>query len=172
MAGNIILYVRDLVGLVGSCKGLGVNLPSILEPYLASPVLQIIASVTNTDFHYFIETSPALLQKFERVIPDRVGAEASLPVLFEQVANIEKESSLRFSYPAVWALATSAERFGTYGEMPGKALDLLFEITPYAISKGIQILREKEVMIFVSEKTGVKPFFTSTPILRSGRSRM
>jgi ATP-dependent Clp protease ATP-binding subunit ClpC len=155
MAGNIILYVRDLVGFVGSCKGLGVNLPSILEPYLASPVLQIIASVTNTDFHYFIETSPALLQKFERVIPDRVGAEASLPVLFEQVANIEKESSLRFSYPAVWALATSAERFGTYGEMPGKALDLLFEITPYAISKGIQILREKEVMIFVSEKTGV-----------------
>lgn len=155
MAGNVILYIRDFAGFVSNAKTMGINIPSLFDPYLSSPVFQIIASVSNPDFHFFIETNPALLQKFERVIPDKVGVAASLPVIFEQVMNIEQQSNFRYSYPAVLALATAAERFATYGELPGKALDFLFEITPWAMEKNISILKENDVSIFVSEKMGV-----------------
>jgi ATP-dependent Clp protease ATP-binding subunit ClpC len=154
-AGNVILYVRDLPGLVSSAKSLGVGLPSLISPYLSSVNLQVIASAANADFHFFIETNPALLEKFERIIPDAVGAKASVSVLLEQVPDIEKQYGFFFSFPSVLALANAADRFVTYGEMPDKALDMLVEIAPWAAARKILILKENDVNIFVSEKTGI-----------------
>jgi ATP-dependent Clp protease ATP-binding subunit ClpC len=154
-AGNVILYIRDLSGLVSSVKTLGINLPSLISPYLSSGSLPVIASATNADFHFFIETVPALLEKFERIIPDSAGAEASIGVLLEQVPSIEKQYGFFFSFPSILALVNSADRFITYGEMPGKAIDMLIEIAPWATERKISILKESDVSTFVSEKTGI-----------------
>lgn len=154
-AGNIILYINDLAGFLVSAKNIGTNLASLLSPYLASRNLQVIASATNADFHFFIEQSPALLERFERIIPDPAGVEASVGALLEQVPQIEKQYGLIFSYPAVLALANAADRFITYGEMPGKALDMLIEIAPWAAERAVAILKENDVSTFVSEKTGI-----------------
>lgn len=155
LAGNIILYVRDLSGFVSCLKNLGINLPSLLSPFLASSDLQIIASATNSDFHFFIETNSTLLERFERIIPDQVGVPVAMSIVLEQVPNIENQYGIIFSYPAILALVNSAERFITYGEMPGKALDMLIEIAPWAVEKKIVILKENDISIFVSEKTGI-----------------
>ena len=155
LAGNVILYVRDLAGFLSSTKNMGINLPSLLSPYLSSRNLQMIASATNADFHFFIEQSPTLLERFERIIPDSAGAEASIGVLLEQVLSIERQYGFFFSYPSILALANAADRFVTYGEMPGKALDMLIEIAPWAVERKIYILKENDVSIFVSEKTGI-----------------
>jgi len=154
-AGNIILYISDLSGLMSNVKSLGISLPSLLSPYLSSANLQIIASATNTDFHFFIEQSPTLLEKFERIIPSPVGAEASIGALLEQVPSLEKQYGLFFSYPGILSLVNAADRYVTYGEMPGKALDMLTEIAPWATERKIPILRENDVSAFVSEKTGI-----------------
>jgi ATP-dependent Clp protease ATP-binding subunit ClpC len=154
-AGNVILYIRDLSGLISSVKALGVNLPSLITPYLSSKNLPVITSATNTDFHYFIETVPALLEKFERIIPEPAGAEASVSVLLEQVPSIERQYGFFFSFPSILTLVKSADRFITYGEMPGKALDMLIEIAPWAAGKKIVILKEGDVSAFISEKTGI-----------------
>jgi ATP-dependent Clp protease ATP-binding subunit ClpC len=154
-AGNIILYVSDLSGFLGSAKNLGVNLPSLLSPYLASRSLQVITSATNADFHFFIETSPALLERFERIIPDPAGVDASVSVLLERVPYLEKQYKFIFSYPSILALASAADRYVTYGEMPGKALDMLIEIAPWAAERKISILKESDVSIFVTAKTGI-----------------
>jgi len=154
-AGNIILYIRDLSGLVSNVKALGINLPSLLFPYLSSRDLPVIASTTTSDFHFIIETIPTLLEKFERIIPNKTGAEASIDVLLEQVPSIERQYGFFFSYPSILTLANAADRFITYGEMPGKALDMLIEIAPWASERKISILRENDVSAFVSEKTGI-----------------
>jgi ATP-dependent Clp protease ATP-binding subunit ClpC len=154
-AGNVILYISDLSGFMGSAKNLGTNLASLLSPYLASRSLQMIASATNADFHFFIETSPALLEKFERIIPDPAGVEASVNVLLEQIPSLERQYGLIFSYPCITTLTTAADRYVTYGEMPAKALDMLVEIAPWAVERKIYIIRESDVNIFVSEKTGI-----------------
>ncbi|MFH0804228.1 MAG: AAA family ATPase [Candidatus Zambryskibacteria bacterium] len=154
-AGNVVVFIRDLSALVSNVKTLGINLPSLLSPYLSSGDLPIIASATNPDFHFFIETSPALLEKFERIIPDSAGAEASMGILLEQVPSMERQYGILFSFPAVLALANNADRFITYGEMPGKALDMLIEIVPWATKRKIAILKENDVSTFVSEKTGI-----------------
>ena len=154
-AGNVILYIRDLSGLTSSVKALGINLPSLISPYLSSKNLSIIASATNTDFHYFIETVPTLLEKFERIIPDPAGVEASVAVLLEKIPTIEKQYGFLFSFPSILNLVNSADRFIMYGEMPGKALDMLIEIAPWAAERKLAILKESDVSTFVSEKTGI-----------------
>jgi len=154
-AGNIIIYIRDISGFVSNTKAMNINLPSLFSPYLASNNIQIISSATNSDFHFIIETNPTLLERFERVIPDLIGVEASVSVLLEQVISIERQYKVIFSYPAILALANSADKFITYGEMPSKALDMMIEIAPWAVEHKISLLKENDVSVFVSEKTGV-----------------
>lgn len=155
-AGNVILYIENLSGFVSDLKNIGINLGSLIAPYLLSPNLQIIASATNTDFHFFIETNPTLIQRFERIIPDKVGVLASMPVLLEEVIGLEGQYKLAFSYPAILHIANSAERLISYGEMPGKALDLLVEIAPWANQRQISLIREADAITFITEKTGIQ----------------
>ncbi len=154
-AGNILLYIRDLPGTVAGFKSAGVNLPSVLSPFLESSNLQVIAHAGNSDFHFFIETNATLLERFERIIPDEVGPAASLPPIFERAILLEKEYPLKFAFGALHEVAVSAERYVTVGEMPGKALDMLVELAPWAVGHKIEIVRENDVATFVSEKTGV-----------------
>jgi len=154
-AGNVILYIRDISGFVSNTKAMNINLPSLFSPYLASNNIQIISSATNTDFHFIIETTPTLLERFERVIPDSIGVKASISVLLEQVLSIERQYKIIYSYQAILALANSADKFITYGEMPSKALDMMIEIAPWAVEHKIVVLKENDISIFVSEKTGI-----------------
>lgn len=154
-AGNVILYIKDLADFLSSTKNLGTNLSSLFSPYLSSRNLQVIASATNADFHFFIETSPTLLEKFERIIPDSAGVMASVNFLLEQIPPIEKQYGFIFSYPSILALAKSADQFVAYGEMPSRALDMLIEIAPWATERKISLLKENDVSVFVSEKTGI-----------------
>lgn len=155
LAGNVIIYIKDLPGFMSGAKSLGINLTALLSPYLSSNSLQIISSSTSADFHFFIETSPGMLQGFERIIPEAAGVKASVSALLEQIPMVEKEYGIFFTYPAVLALVNSADRFVAYGEMPGKALDLLAEIAPFAANHGQQVVGEGEVNAFVSQKTGI-----------------
>lgn len=154
-AGNIVIYIRDISSFASSVKSLGINLPSLLAPYLSSKNLQIVTSVTSTDFHFFIETNPAILEKFERIIPDKAGAEATISALLEKAPGLENQYGLLFSFPSILAIANSADRFVTYGEMPNKAIDMLVEMAPWADSRKISVVKESDVSIFVSEKTGI-----------------
>jgi len=154
-AGNIILYINDFSGMLTSAKNSGINLSSLFAPYLSSRNLQIIASVSNSDFHYFIENNSSLIEKFERIIPDVAGVDASVGPLLEKVPLLEKQYGFFFSYPSILALAGVADRYVTYGEMPDKAISMMIEIAPWAKERKISILKEEDVNIFASEKTGV-----------------
>lgn len=154
-AGNIILYIRDFPSFVSRTKTYGVNLGTLIFPYLSSSSIQIIASSTNADFHFFIETNLNLMQKFERVIPDEAGVMSSIPPLLESVVSIESDYDIYFSYPSILAIANSADKYVSYGEMPSKAIDMMVEIAPWAKDKGLKVIKEQDVYNFVSEKTGI-----------------
>lgn len=155
-AGNVILYIKDLPGFTLNVKAAGINIPSILDPYLKSSSVHVLAHSTNTDFHYFVETSPTLLQGFERVIPDQTPIKSTIPALIEKAYDLEKDYKVFFSYESLYKIAAAADQHITYGEMPGKAIDLIVEMAPWARSERINIIRENHVNTFVSAKTGIK----------------
>lgn len=154
-AGNIILYIKDLSGFVASGRSIGVNVPSMFKEFLSSSLVHIIAHTTNPDFHFFIESNSGLLQSFERVVPDKLGVEASLPAIMEKAILLERDYRVVFTFASVRSLSESAERYITYGEMPEKALNLLEDIVRFSISKDSNVIKENDVLEFISQKTGV-----------------
>ena len=154
-AGNIILYIGNFPSFIASGKQMGVSVPSLLEDYLNGSSIQLLAHSTVADFHFFIETNPALLQKFERIVPEETGVNSSVPVLKEKVKSLERKFKVIFSYPALLSITVSADRYITYGEMPGKAIDLLTEVAPWAHSNKIHLVGKNDVDMFLSSKTGI-----------------
>lgn len=155
-AGNVLVYLRDLPAFMLNAKSAGLNIPSIIAPYLESESVHILAHSTNSDFHYFVETSPALLQGFERIMPEKTLVEAAMSPLIERALELEKEYKVLFAYESIHQIAEDAERYIVYGDMPGKALDLMSELPVWAESHQIYLIRAKDVSGFVSEKTGIK----------------
>lgn len=156
-AGNVILYIPNLPTFIAEAAKIGVNLPALLEEYLASAAVHIIAQATKTDFYYFLEMNPGLGRRFERVIPDDKGVDSAMPAIIEKVIEIEglQRGKILFTYQALAEIADLSDRFITVGEMPTKAIDLLIEITPWAIREGIRVLGRNDVDIFISAKTGI-----------------
>lgn len=154
-AGNIIVYIPNLPSFMASAKSSGASISSLLEEFLRSKSLQIVAHSTKADFHYFIETNSSVLRMFERVVPEEEGVEASIPPVLEKSRSLEYKYKIYFSYPALLAIVESADRYITYGEMPSKALDLLIEIAPWARANKIKMLSKQDVASFVSQKTGI-----------------
>lgn len=155
-AGNIILYIPNLPSLISEAQKTGVNLPGLMEEYLVSPALHILAHATKTDFYYFIEMNPGLGQVFERLALPETDIESSMPVILERAKQIERESrgALFFTYPALAEIAELSDRYIAYGEMPSKALDMMEELAPWAQKEGLQIILKNDVAVFASLKTG------------------
>jgi ATP-dependent Clp protease ATP-binding subunit ClpC len=154
-AKNIILYIHNLPEFILSAKKIGVDVVSILEPYLSSNNISIICDSNVADFHFIIETAPVLQNKFEKIIPEALTPSIISELLLERVPYIEYSENVFFSYPAILAIAELSDRYIVSGEMPDKALDILTEIGPWAKNHNIKIIRESDVSIFMSQKTGV-----------------
>ncbi len=155
LAGNIILYIKNISTFIAGLNNFGINFSSIFSNFINSPDLQVIAHSTNTDFHFFIENNSALVDSFERVLPESVSVKKTSEILLTKIRRIESQYKLFFTYPSILKIAESADRFITYGEMPKKAIDLLYEFAPFANQNNIYFIKENHILDFVSKKTGI-----------------
>lgn len=157
-AGNIILIIDDIASFSASTASFGSNLEALLEPYISSPSLQVVALSSTEAFHQRLENHPLFVQHFERVLVAEVGQSATIRVLEDEVGGLET-AGIVFSYPALVAITESAERYFPDGLMPDKAVDLLLELTPklrsaHAKDK-LYVVGKSDVLALVETKTGV-----------------
>jgi ATP-dependent Clp protease ATP-binding subunit ClpA len=126
-----------------------------MEDFIKSKNLHIVAHATKSDFHYLIENNAVLSRMFERILPDALGVEATLPLVVDKARRIEYKEKIFWTFPALLAVVDYADRYMPQGEMPGKAIDMLIEITPWIKSKNIKVISKSHVAEFVSAKTGI-----------------
>ena len=110
-AGNIILVLDDLPRFTMSAQALGSGVLPILEPYLASPKVQVIAfSETNT-YHKILEPNEISRERFEElIVPDK--EKEIIRVIVENYVNtLERGQKIFFEYKAVDAIVTGVERY-------------------------------------------------------------
>ncbi len=167
-AGNIIVAIDDLPAFLRNAQVIGSNVVTLLDRYLTSPHMHIIATSTPTSFHQEIETKPQLAQRFERVQIDNPGFENVIRILEGIVSQYEAKYHLVLTYPAIYTIAESADRYITEGVMPNKAIDLLDEIITTANGKGISVITKDFVHQYVGTKTGIP----SGPMNEEERSKL
>jgi ATP-dependent Clp protease ATP-binding subunit ClpC len=153
-AGNVILVIENFPSFSASAAALGSDLPSIMSSFLASSRLQMIALSDNERFHQMLEPNAILMQHFERIFVKDIDETNTVKVLENEVEDLER-SGLFFTYPALVAVAESAERYFSDGVMPDKAVDLLLEVAPKLEAAGKNLVEKTDVLSLVEEKTGI-----------------
>lgn len=154
-AGNVVLVIENLGSFLSSASALGSDLANIMDPYLSSSDLQVVATSDPGSFHRQIESQPQFMKRFEEVQIVTPGVEGTVRVLTDVVPEYEKKGKVLFTYQSLLAIADSADRYITYGVMPDKAVDLLIEMVPVAESKGVRVVGKELVSEYVEQKTGV-----------------
>lgn len=154
-AGNIILVIPDLPHLLETTKKIGADVMSLMDPFISSPHLQLIALSSPAKFHALIEPNTLIMKRFETVLVKAGGREGTISILEDEVSRFERSGKLFFTYPAIEAIADGAVRYFPDSIMPDKAVDLVSEIVPQAIEKGIVLVTKSDILGLIQTKTGI-----------------
>lgn len=154
-ARNIILVIPDLPSFITSARSLGSDPISILDPFLASSYLQVIAISDPVSFNQMIGVNAELSQRFE-VLPIKQEDDLGLISLVEDKAfEIERKYGLFFTYGAIVEIISGAKRYFVNAVMPDKAFDILLEIAPMARKAKQFFVRKEDIADLIESKTGI-----------------
>jgi ATP-dependent Clp protease ATP-binding subunit ClpC len=152
-AGNIILVISDFPGFIKSAGMLGADISAMLLPYIRSASIHIVGLSDAESYHKTIEPNTSLAEHFETVLLAEKDSSSSVRALLRIAEQLEKHSSVYFSYPAVAFAYESALRAFS-GNVPlDKASDLLFEASAEAPHGAI--IRASDIAKLVELKTGI-----------------
>ncbi len=84
-AKNIILVISDITAFMSSASAFGSDPISILDPFLASSYIQIIALSDPSSFNRTIRSNPSLMERFEIVRVETGDALALVNLIEDKV---------------------------------------------------------------------------------------
>lgn len=154
-AGNIIVVLPEFAALLEHCDSMGIDPVSLMERYLTAPDLHFVGLIDHDRFFGKVERNVALMERFEKIPLPEVDEMNTVRILENEIIPIERRSRVFFTYPAIFAIAESADRYFTEGVMPQKAIDLLHEVAPRLVAHGREVVRKEDVMRLVRGKTGI-----------------
>lgn len=154
-AGNIILVFDHFSSFVTGAKILGTDVVDILNPYLQSPQLHLIALAPTEEYHRVLAPNGEMSTRFEVVQLKQPSNTKVISLLEEWAIVLERKYPVVFTYAAIVEILQSAENYITDGVMPDKAVDLLVEIPPYAEQKGNVLIGKEDILDFVQFKTKI-----------------
>ncbi|MEK7639206.1 MAG: AAA family ATPase [Patescibacteria group bacterium] len=154
-AGNITIVLENLSSFVREAEAMGVYLPELLDQYLASPALHVIATDTPDAYHNVLEPLGAFTRRFAEVLIDTPNLLATTRVLEGVALKTELQYHLLFTYAGLEAIASAADRYLVEGVMPERAIELLIDIATRARQNNVTTITADYVFGVVGEKTGV-----------------
>ncbi len=154
-AGNIIIVIENLSSFIREAEAMGIFIPEILDPYLASPMLHIIATDTPGAYHTFLEPLGAFSRRFAEVLLDAPDLSSTTKLLQGIAEQNEARYGVLFTYASLQTITNTADRYIVEGAMPDKAIELLIDIATRAQYAGVVMITPEYVYSVVSEKTGI-----------------
>ena len=154
-AGNIIIVIENLSTFIREAESMGVFIPELLDPFLATPALHVIATDTPGAYHTYLEPLGAFARRFAEVLIDTPDLRSTTRVLQGVAEANENRYRVLFTYSALVAITTAADRYIVEGVMPDKAIELMIDISTRASQAGVAIITAEYVYGVVSEKTGI-----------------
>ncbi len=154
-AGNVVLVIDNLANLVLGAERLGSDVIALLDHYLASAALPLIALSDSATFHQQLESRAALLGRFEKVALIPLPPEQLILGLTAVIEQLERQSGVWFTYQAVRELGQAARQYFSGAEIADEVNDLAVELIPWALGRHQAVIGKAEVLAFVGEKTGI-----------------
>ena len=154
-AGNIVLVMENLPVFVESASNMGVDILSLMEPYLEGSSLQVVAFTDSDAYHRLLEQNVVVTKVFSKVDVAEPSVEATTYILQEVSQRLEKETGVLFTYQALLAASELADRYITRGSMPKKAIDLLDRAAAGVVQEGRDIVHKRDIEESVEKQTHI-----------------
>ncbi len=154
-AGNIVIVIENLPTFIESVTALGTDVGELMNRFLASPFIQIVATAEPGAFHANLETHQALLRNFEQVVVESPDLESTIRVLEEAAWAHERRHGSTFTYGAIARIAECADQYIVDGVMPDKALNLLAQIAAQAGHEHCALVTDTYVDTVVRNSLGI-----------------
>ncbi|MFA5128729.1 MAG: AAA family ATPase [Patescibacteria group bacterium] len=157
-AGNIVLYIQDIEGLIGITAGAeeSVDLSRVLADELAKGYFFVLATATPMNWSRHVEGSPLgnVLQKVEVREPE---INEAIQILEAKVGGVEYQNKVFFSYDALEKAVTLSDRYLHERFLPEKAIEILRESAHYTRSKKGEgaVVAGEDVAEVVAQKTKI-----------------
>ncbi|MDP3770413.1 MAG: ATP-dependent Clp protease ATP-binding subunit [Candidatus Sungbacteria bacterium] len=157
LAGDIILVIEQFPEFTESLEKIGVIPSQILEPYLASSTLHIIAMADTVPFRTHIENNSALMAHFEKIEVLEPDESHLLSILMDITPQIEglARGSVIVTYTGLRKIAEAGVRYLVDGALPQRAISLLQELVNYAGGRRIRLIGPELVLEYVGKKTKI-----------------
>ena len=154
-AGNIILIIADFTELYKYAESLDIDFVNLLNPFLSSSSIQVIALADSSDFHQYFENNKVLINNFETVLVRPLNTEEIVQIIYAAALESEKKYKIFFTYQAIQELAESANYYFYNGISSDVAMNLLNEIAPWAKRSGYKFIDKDEVLEYIEQKTNI-----------------
>jgi ATP-dependent Clp protease ATP-binding subunit ClpC len=154
-AGNVIIVIENMSTFVREAEAMGVYIPELLDPFLASSQLHVIGTDTPGAYHTHLEPLGGFTRRFAEVLIDNHNLSSTTRLLEKIALNNEVRYQTIFTYPALLAITEAADRYIVEGVMPDKAIELLADIATRAHQAKVGIINDDYVYEIVSDKTGM-----------------
>ncbi len=127
-SGDIICFIDELHTLIGAGAADGaMDASNLLKPLLARGKLHCVGATTLDEYRRHIEKDAALARRFQPVLVDEPGVEATVSILRGLKEKYELHHGVRISDGATIAAARLSNRYITDRFLPDKAIDLVDE---------------------------------------------
>lgn len=157
-ARNIILFVSNIENMIGISAGGedSMDLSEILSSAIQRKQLYCIASTTNEAYAKAIEKTP-LGESMPKVIIEEPSGNQAIQIIESQVAPIESQNQVFFTYTAIEAAVALSQRYIHDRYLPAKAIDILQQTaTKTADKKGLNsLVLSEDVSEVISDLTKI-----------------
>lgn len=154
-AGNIILVISNLPAFLAQAHSLGSDVMMLIEPYLSSARIQVIATIDMDNFHNVVEQSAALMSQFEKVVVTEPSEEKMIPILERVAEDLEARHPVFFTYSAIDEALRSSENYLPEGVLPDKAIGLLIEVVPQCVQAHKVLIDRNDILALIKTKTNI-----------------
>ena len=154
-ARNVILAIDNFPEFIESTEKLGVDVSALLEKFLESDRIHVVALADEYGFHARVESRRDLMSHFEKITVAEPAYEETFLILEDAVEKLEARHRIIYSYLALKEVLDGAKRYYVDGVMPAKALELLEEATSWVKQKGLVLITKADILDLLKEKTSI-----------------
>ncbi|MCG6928942.1 MAG: ATP-dependent Clp protease ATP-binding subunit ClpA [Desulfofustis sp.] len=127
---NAILFIDEMHTIVGAgaTSGGSMDASNLLKPALQAGILRCIGSTTYEEYKNQIEKDRALSRRFQKIDIEEPSVKDTCQILKGLQPRYEKHHQVRYSRPAVQAMAELSDRYINERFLPDKAIDVMDEV--------------------------------------------
>lgn len=154
-AGNCSIIINNLTDAIESTARYQVNLPMVLDEYLAIGTLHILVTDTVNNYHSVLAPLGGFVRRFEQIIVEELSDEHVLSLIEKAALNLSVRNDVYFTHKALEAILLGSKRSLQQEVLSDKALSYLEEIAVNVAANGEALVTEDHVYTYISKQTGI-----------------